>query len=173
MQRKVDLSDLGNKLVLRPGMQNAVELNLDHFGRELIHRGDLQRMGGNRFTWLDCHALLFDHYLVLAKTVAARAEQGGKFEKYDVSRLPIPMDLLILESSNDMAVQKSTYMKGMPSEEDSAKPQSNAEVAIRQHVSTSVKSLFRLCRSAGIDRLEFDELIQTELQTLSMLTEDD
>ena len=115
MQRKVDLSDLSTKLVLRPGMQHAVELNLDHFGRVLIHRGDLQRMGGNRFTWLDSHALLFDHYLVLAKTVAQRSEQGGRQEKYDVSRLPIPMDLLILESSNDPPVQKSSYVKGITS----------------------------------------------------------
>ena len=118
MQRKVDLSDLGRKLVLRPGMQSAVELNLDHFGRELIHRGDLQRMGGNRFTWLDSHAILFDHYLVLAKTVAQRTDQSGKMEKYDVSRLPIPMDLLILESSNDQPVQKSSYVKGITSVRD-------------------------------------------------------
>ncbi|KAI7330875.1 hypothetical protein KC315_g5438 [Hortaea werneckii] len=115
MQRKVDLTDLTTKLVLRPGMHQAVELNLDHFGRVLIHRGDLQRMGGNRFTWLDSHALLFDHYLVLAKTVAQRSEQGGRQEKYDVSRLPIPMDLLILESTNDPPVQKSSYVKGLTS----------------------------------------------------------
>lgn len=118
MQRKVDLSDLQMKLILRPQMQKSVSLNLDHFGRELIHRGDLQRMGGNRFTWLDSHALLFDHYLVLAKTVASRAEQGGKLEKYDVSRLPIPMDLLILESVNDPAVQKRDYVKGITSVRD-------------------------------------------------------
>ena len=118
MQRKCDLTDLSHKLVLRPGMQNTVNLNLDHFGRELIHRGDLQRMGGNRFTWLDSHALLFDNFLVLAKTVAQRAEQGGKLEKYDISRLPIPMDLLILESSNDPAVQKSSYVKGITSVRD-------------------------------------------------------
>lgn len=115
MQRKVDLSDLSMKLVLRPGMQHAVELNLDHFGRELIHRGDLQRMGESRFTWLDSHALLFDHYLVLAKTQAQMSEQGGRMEKYDVSRLPIPMDLLILESAHDPAVQKSSYVKGITS----------------------------------------------------------
>ncbi|KAK5109889.1 hypothetical protein LTR62_006496 [Meristemomyces frigidus] len=115
MQRKVDLSDLSVKLVLRPGMVQAVELNLDHIGRMLIHRGDLQRMGGNRFTWLDSHALLFDHYMVIAKTVARTAEQGGKSEKYDVSRLPIPMDLLILESANEPAVQKSSYVKGITS----------------------------------------------------------
>ncbi|OQN96731.1 hypothetical protein B0A48_17155 [Cryoendolithus antarcticus] len=113
MQRKVDLADLSTKLVLRPGMQTAVELNLNHLGRELVFRGDLQRMGGNRFTWLDSHALLFDHYLVLAKTVAQRADQGGRLEKYDVSRLPIPMDLLVLESTNDAAMQKSSYMKGI------------------------------------------------------------
>lgn len=120
MQRKIDLADLSNKLVLRPGMQNEVELNLDHFGRELIHRGDLQRMGSNRFTWLDCHALLFDHYLILAKTVATRIGETGKLDRYDVSRLPIPMDLLILESANDPAMQKSTYVKGITSVREAA-----------------------------------------------------
>lgn len=113
MQRKVDLADLSSKLVLRPGMQNAVELNLNHLGRELVHRGDLQRMGGNRFTWLDSHAMLFDHYLVIAKTIQHRAEQGGRVEKYDVSRLPIPMDLLVLESTTDPPVQKSSYVRGI------------------------------------------------------------
>jgi hypothetical protein len=87
MSRKVDLSDLEAKLILRPGMQR-VELNLGHLGRELIYKGDLMRMGGNRFTWLETHALLFDHYLVLAKTVAFREADGiTKSEKYDVSRL--------------------------------------------------------------------------------------
>ena len=63
MSRKVDLSDLQAKLILRPGMQR-VDLNLDHLGRELIYKGDLMRMGGNRFTWLETHALLFDHYMI-------------------------------------------------------------------------------------------------------------
>jgi hypothetical protein len=87
MSRKVDLTDLQAKLILRPGMQR-VALNLDHLGRELIFKGDLMRMGGNRFTWLETHALLFDHYLVLAKTVSYREADGvTKSEKYDVSRL--------------------------------------------------------------------------------------
>jgi hypothetical protein len=118
MQRKVDLSDLSLKLVLRQQMKTEVELNLDHFGRELIYRGDVQRMGGNRFTWLDSHAILFDHYLVIAKTVTSRTEQAGKLEKYDVSRMPIPMDLLILDSTNDPPVQKSSYVKGISSVRD-------------------------------------------------------
>ena len=115
MQRKVDLSDLARKLVLRPGMKNEVSLNLEEYGRQVIYRGDLLRMGGNRFTWLDCHGILFDHYLVLAKTVAQRTDQAGKSEVYDVSRLPIPMDLLILESANDPPMQKSSYVKGIAS----------------------------------------------------------
>ncbi|KAI8938624.1 hypothetical protein NX059_004496 [Plenodomus lindquistii] len=114
MNRKVSLTDLQAKLILRPGMQR-VELNLDHLGRELIFRGDLHRMGGSRFNWLETHALLFDHYLVLAKTVALREADGvTKSEKYDVSRLPIPMDLLVLESEDDDPVVRST-MKGITS----------------------------------------------------------
>ncbi|KAF2646277.1 hypothetical protein P280DRAFT_6382 [Massarina eburnea CBS 473.64] len=112
MSRKVDLTDLQAKLILRPGMQR-VELNLDHLGRELIFKGDLQRMGGNRFTWLETHALLFDHYLVLAKTIRLTEQDGvTKSEKYDVSRLPIPMDLLVLESEDDDPVVRSV-VKGL------------------------------------------------------------
>ena len=86
MNRKVDLTDLQTKLVLRPEMQ-GVELNLDHLGRQLIFKGDLQRTGANRFTWLETHALLFDHYLVLAKMVRQRDSAGStKYERYDVSR---------------------------------------------------------------------------------------
>ena len=128
MSKNVDLSDLANKLILRPGMEK-VHLNLTHLGREIIFRGDLQRTGANKFTWLEIHAILFDHYLVLAKSNQQRDAAGGlKHEKYDVSKLvcifisyytilltcmqPIPMDLLVLESANDDPVVKSS-MKGI------------------------------------------------------------
>ncbi|KAG9733692.1 hypothetical protein KCU59_g11275, partial [Aureobasidium melanogenum] len=115
-QRKVDLSDLSQKLLLRPGMASEVELNLTSIGRELIHQGDLQRMGTNRFTWLECHALLFDHYLILAKAISVLQKGApNKIEKYDVSRLPIPMDLLVLENINEDAVVRSSYVKGITS----------------------------------------------------------
>lgn len=115
-QRKVDLEDWNKKLILRPEMQKDVALNLTHLGREMVYRGDLQRTGGSRFNWLDCHALLFDHYFVLAKSVfVAEKGTGTKVEKYDVSRLPIPMDLLVLDSFDDPPVMKSTYIKGLTS----------------------------------------------------------
>ena len=57
--------------------------------------------------------------------------------------------------------------------EDSAVVQSASEVAIRQHVSASIKSLFRLTRGAGLDREEFNDLVRRELDTLSLVAEDD
>ena len=114
MSKVVDITELNSKLKLRPGMEH-VQLYLLHRGREIIYRGDLQRMGSAKFSWVDCHAILFDHYFVLAKIVETRHPSGGdKGEKYDVSKLPIPMDLLVLESFNDDPVVKST-MKGLGS----------------------------------------------------------
>lgn len=84
--KKVEMIELQTKLFLRPNVQR-VELNLDHLGRELIFQGDLQRAGGSRFTWVEVHAILFDHYLVLAKaTVKADSGVGRKKEIYDVSK---------------------------------------------------------------------------------------
>ena len=108
-QRKADLTDLQYKLKLRPGMQGRVELNLDHLGRELVHKGDLLRIGSTRFNWVETHAILFDHYLVLAKTTRERSTQDAStYERYDVSRSPIPMDLLVLESRDDLPVIRSS-----------------------------------------------------------------
>lgn len=125
MSKSVELQELGAKLIMR---QWDINLMLEEKGRELIFKGDLQR-NNSRFTWLETHAILFDHYLVLAKTTMQRDVHGGaKHERYDVSRMvrafgrteygfetiliaqqqPIPMDLLVLESTNDDPVVRST-----------------------------------------------------------------
>ncbi|PLB53619.1 putative Rho guanyl nucleotide exchange factor [Aspergillus steynii IBT 23096] len=109
MSKKVDLMELSSKLQLRPEMKNEVELNLEHLGREIIFRGDLQRPGTRTRFLVDTHAILLDHYLVLAKAVTARdPSRTVKYESYDVSKLPIPMDLLVLESANEDPVVKSS-----------------------------------------------------------------
>jgi hypothetical protein len=46
---------------------------------------------------------------------------------------------------------------------------SQAELAIKQHISTDIKSLFRLAKASGIDREEFERIIQRELEVLPML----
>lgn len=80
-ESKVDLHILQSALILRPGFQSV--LNLDHLGRQLIRRGDLTRMGSKGVRWVDTHALLFDHYFILAKEYPSK---DGKDKKYDVSK---------------------------------------------------------------------------------------
>lgn len=82
MTKKVTMIELGQMLVLRPGFH--ADLNLDHLGRELIIQGDLQRMGSKGVRWVDTHALLFDHYLILSKLVPSK--DGRLDKKYDVSK---------------------------------------------------------------------------------------
>ncbi len=86
---KVKLLELQSQLVLRPGFHSA--LNLDHLGRKLLYQGELQRQGSKGVRWVDSHAMLFDHYLVLAKVISGR--EGKSEKKYDVSkevRCPVP-----------------------------------------------------------------------------------
>ncbi|KAL2826437.1 CNH domain-containing protein [Aspergillus cavernicola] len=108
MSKQVALKELGAKLQLRPDMSKDVELNLGHLGREVVFRGDLQRPGTRTRFLVDTHAILFDHYLVLAKLSITRdPTRTVKYESYDVSKLPIPMDLLVLESTKEDPVVKS------------------------------------------------------------------
>ncbi|KAJ5562413.1 hypothetical protein N7461_001174 [Penicillium sp. DV-2018c] len=107
MNKKADLMELAAKLQLRPDMKKEVELNLEHLGRQIIHRGELQRPGTRTRFLVDTHAILFDHYLVLAKVFTMR-DRAVKYERYDISKLPIPMDLLGLESTDDDPVIKSS-----------------------------------------------------------------
>lgn len=55
--------------------------------------------------------------------------------------------------------------------EESTDEQSASEMGIRQHMSTTMKSLYRLASSAGIGRDEFNRIVQRELETNSMLDE--
>lgn len=56
--------------------------------------------------------------------------------------------------------------------EKEAESQSTYEVGVKQHIGSSVKSLFRLARATGISRTEFQSLVQTELELLNLSDED-
>ena len=56
--------------------------------------------------------------------------------------------------------------------ESSAQSQSHAEVAIQQHISTTMKSLYRLTRGAGIELSEFQRIVRNELETVAMMDEE-
>lgn len=56
--------------------------------------------------------------------------------------------------------------------EREAESHSQAELAIKQHISTDLKSLFRLARTAGIEREEFERIVKRELEVLPLLEQD-
>ncbi|RMZ66799.1 hypothetical protein GMOD_00002167 [Pyrenophora seminiperda CCB06] len=56
--------------------------------------------------------------------------------------------------------------------ERKAENSSQAELAIKQHISTDIKSLFRLAKASGIDREEFERIIQRELEVLPFLEQE-
>ena len=77
-----------------------------------------------------------------------------------------------LDPSHPPATSSRTRSTTITQLEQSAESQSMAEIAVGQHISTSIKSLFRLSRNSGIERADFDRMVRTELQTLSMIADD-
>ena len=47
-----------------------------------------------------------------------------------------------------------------------------SEVGIKQHIGTSIKSLWRLARVVGMEREEFERVVKTELECIAMMDED-
>jgi hypothetical protein len=45
--------------------------------------------------------------------------------------------------------------------------------AVKQHISTDIKSLFRLAKASGMDRAEFERVVRTELDVLGFMEEDE
>ncbi|KAK4226141.1 hypothetical protein QBC38DRAFT_367257 [Podospora fimiseda] len=56
--------------------------------------------------------------------------------------------------------------------EETAEKREQSEFGVKQHISRSIRSLFLLSRSAGIDREEFERMVQTELDVLGMVEDD-
>lgn len=57
--------------------------------------------------------------------------------------------------------------------ESAAERYNASEIGIRQHISTSVKSMYRLAKAAGMERAEFEELIVREVEGLRVLEMDE
>ncbi|RFU75290.1 hypothetical protein TARUN_6974 [Trichoderma arundinaceum] len=57
--------------------------------------------------------------------------------------------------------------------EASAGKQEQNEFGVKQHVSRSIRSLYLLARSSGIERDEFERLVKTEMDVLSMIEDQD
>ncbi|KAF7713878.1 Uncharacterized protein PECH_006732 [Penicillium ucsense] len=57
--------------------------------------------------------------------------------------------------------------------EQEAESQSSYEVGVKQHIGTSIKSLFRLAKATGMSRVEFQSMVRTELELLEVTDADE
>ncbi|KAL4784233.1 hypothetical protein BJX76DRAFT_222732 [Aspergillus varians] len=56
--------------------------------------------------------------------------------------------------------------------EQEAETQSTYEIGVKQHISSNIKSLFRLAKATGVSRADFQSLVQTELDLLNLSDHD-
>ncbi|KAI0042292.1 CNH-domain-containing protein [Auriscalpium vulgare] len=91
-ENRFNLLQLDQQLVFRPGEQ--VDLRLKDEGRELVHKGPLNKRGGSQGDSGELQVFLFDHALLMVK-------QKSKGEQYKVYRRPIPLELLYVIATDD------------------------------------------------------------------------
>lgn len=79
--------------------------------------------------------------------------------------MPRPLSPTTSHSSVDKLEERAAEMS-------SSHESDRAQHAIKQHISTDMKSLFRLARANGMSREEFKRIVKTELDVLSMHEQD-
>ncbi|EME48949.1 hypothetical protein DOTSEDRAFT_67857 [Dothistroma septosporum NZE10] len=80
--------------------------------------------------------------------------------------MPRPLSPTTSHSSVDRLEERAAEMSSNPESD-------RAQLAIKQHISTDMKSLFRLARANGMSREEFKRIVRTELDVLSLLEQDE
>lgn len=88
-------------------------------------------------------------------------------QSHDHLSMPRPISPTSSHSSVDRLEEQAADMSSEGRYND------QAQLAIKQHISTDVKSLFRLAKASGMDRAEFTRVVKRELEVLSLLDQDD
>ena len=77
-------------------------------------------------------------------------------------------------SSNSSSIERLERKAArMSQSEGDADADDRAQAAIKQHISTDLKSLFRLARSAGMERREFERVVKSQVECLGFLEENE
>ena len=144
---------------VQPAMDN-------HDPEEAKQNGEVESsLGKNDITRELRSNLSPDHSTELSETSAAWSEHpytndvGG-----EVNPLVQPRPSSSTGSSGSETVERL---------ERQAAGRDQSETGIKQHIGTSIKSLWRLAKVSGIERTEFERLVRTELDCLSLMDEDD
>lgn len=108
-------------------------------------------------------------------------QTGVSYDNHPISSSsPPPLSPSYTIQSKSTAVTQHTNAPALNSNninveklEQQAQVDEKFETAIRQHVSTSMKSLYRLWKVSGMEKEEFDAVIKTELEVLGIMDEAD
>ncbi|UKZ79531.1 hypothetical protein TrVFT333_007288 [Trichoderma virens FT-333] len=84
------------------------------------------------------------------------------------SDLPTPQELALLHPRPESSAS-SNGSHTVARLEASAGKQEQNEFGVKQHVSRSIRSLYLLARSSGIEREEFERLVREEMDVLSLV----
>lgn len=101
---------------------------------------------------------------------SAKQEQPARTNGFSPGTVPDEETAMSLNHPRP-STDSSTSSDAVARLEQEAESQSSAEIGVRQHISSNIKSLFRLAKSTGIPRAEFQSLVQTELELLSVSDE--
>ncbi|KAK6352196.1 hypothetical protein TWF730_009026 [Orbilia blumenaviensis] len=87
-----------------------------------------------------------------------------------VSPVMTAADVVVAKTSHPKPESGSTK-KVIAGLESAAEVHTQSEVAIQQHVSTSIKSLYRLWKAGGMDAEEFGRFLEREVEVLKVVDE--
>ncbi|KAK4151952.1 hypothetical protein C8A00DRAFT_16698 [Chaetomidium leptoderma] len=122
-----------------------------------------------------------------AKPLPAQVEPMRETSDAPVLVQPIPIKPDSVISSSSRGSQEESWVLAHPRPassassagsqtvarlEEAAESRQQADFGVKQHVSRSIRSLFLLSRASGIDREEFERIVRTELDVLSMVEND-
>ena len=106
------------------------------------------------------------------------ARNGSAPDNTTLARIPTTVTSQRLDVPDEDVVHIDHPIPSSPSSrgsdtiarlESTADRYSASEIAIKQHISYTMKSLYRLSKGSGLPRQEFEDIVQRELETLSLL----
>ncbi|KAJ3188497.1 RHO1 GDP-GTP exchange protein 2 [Irineochytrium annulatum] len=104
-------SEVGRRRLLRlerrlGPAEVARTLNLNASGRDLLYSGDLEMAGKSGLAKVT--VFIFDHFVVMTKKIVD-AKGAGRGTRYDIVKKPIPLDLLILSTTDELSPVAATF----------------------------------------------------------------
>ncbi|CAK1355236.1 hypothetical protein CB0940_01016 [Cercospora beticola] len=96
--------------------------------------------------------------------IASANERSPEQKTHEQLSMPRPISPASSHSSIDRLEEKAAEM---------STANDHAQLAVKQHISTDIKSLFRLAKASGMDREEFVNVVQRELDVLGLLERDE